>query len=473
MNWTSSIFSWGSKRQQEIEWGTSGTQEEMDYVMVNGKKVKSAPGLRFLDEKGLTVAKRCGWIIGWGKLEDLNASNVAMDWVTKNGAEPKLQHFANNLLQLEEARLGDKKVILTAEQRKQFAQEMCDELIKPTGVDPAELTAEGYFILRKTEERFVKESKVIQAQKTKFATCGALPPIVVTALAMKELSKNNDLLVLEGSHERSSIVFNPSFKNSTANESNIKSDITIEYESLLGDLSNIALDKDVALGAMTTLMDQTAISEADPADFDALEKSISGVEEKFAENFQRIQVHNAKLNEMRTNMEEVYLSKQIHLDQLNQTVAERNKEIAMNSAELQRLEREMALLTDTKNQQISELEQQLGDANEEVAKLKQENRDKVPAAQLHTAEDEVADLQEKLDAQARRTKSLHNRVESIKLDAKARMDVFKTENRSIAIKKEHLEKTLREEKQSAQGLKRELEELKGERDTRPRKTPSS
>ena len=308
-------------------------------------------------------------------------------------------------------------------------------------------------------------STVVQAQKVKLATQNALPPIIVTALAMKELSKNNDLLSLEGAHERSSIIFNPSFKNSTVNDPATKPIITQEYEELLGNLSNISLDKDVALGAMTSLMDQTAISEPDPEDISMLEKSFSGVQEKFTENLQRIHVHNAKLNEIREGMEETYLSKQAHLDELNETVAKRNKEVAINNAEISRLEREVTLITETKNQQITELEEQLQEATEEAEKLKDENRQKVPASELFAAEDQVTDLQEKLDSQARRTKLLQSRLESVKIDAKSRLDMMKTENRALSIKKEHLEKTLREEKQSVYDLKRELGEMKTERDT--------
>ena len=465
MNWTSSIFAWGGrKRLQEIEWNTSGASEEMDFVLVNGRRVKSAPGLRFSDDRGLSIAKRSGWIIGWGKLEDLNRSNVRMDWVSKAGIEPKLHFFANCLLKLEEERRGGEKIILTAEQRKEFAQDLCIELIKPTGADHTALTQEGYFVLRKNEEKSNSAASEVEAQKAKLAKLDALPPIIVTALAMKELSKDNDLLSLEGAHERSSIIFNPSFKNSTVNDPAVKPDITQEYEELLGDLSNISLDKDVAMGAMTSLMDQTALSEADPEDFSIIEKSFSGVQEKFAENLQKIHVHNAKLNEMRENMEETFLNKQAHYEELNQTVANRNKELAANSAELSRLEREVTLITETKNQEIEDLEKQLQEAHEEVTKLKGENSQKVPATDLFAAEDQVADLQEKLEAQARRTKTLQTRLDSVKIDTKSRLEMMKTENRALNIKKEQLERTVREEKQSAYDLKREIEEIKIERD---------
>ena len=88
MNWN--FLSRGVKRLQEIEWITGETQEEMDSVLVKGKRVKCAPGLRFSDTEGLSVAQRSGWILGWGKLEDLDRSKTHIDWVSKGGCEQKL-----------------------------------------------------------------------------------------------------------------------------------------------------------------------------------------------------------------------------------------------------------------------------------------------------------------------------------------------------------------------------------------------
>ena len=143
-------FTWGDKPLQEIFWSTSEIKEDVDTVMVKGRRVKSAPGLRFSDADGLAVAKRSGWIMSFGKMQDLDLSDVYLDWMSKSGIEPKLNFFTNCLLKLEETRTGGQnKILLTPEQRIQFSQDLCSELIRPTGADAATLCREGYFDLKK------------------------------------------------------------------------------------------------------------------------------------------------------------------------------------------------------------------------------------------------------------------------------------------------------------------------------------
>ena len=76
-------FTWGDKALQEIFWNTSEIKEDVDTVMVKGRRVKSAPGLRFSDADGLAVAKRSGWIMSFGKMQDLDLSDVYLDFFMK------------------------------------------------------------------------------------------------------------------------------------------------------------------------------------------------------------------------------------------------------------------------------------------------------------------------------------------------------------------------------------------------------
>ena len=99
MSW---LLPWNNRTRQEIEWNPNpGNQVELDFVLVKGKKVATAPGLRISDESGLAVAKRSGWILGFGKLEQLVCNDVFVDWFPKQSVDAKLKTFTNALLNLE------------------------------------------------------------------------------------------------------------------------------------------------------------------------------------------------------------------------------------------------------------------------------------------------------------------------------------------------------------------------------------
>ena len=181
---------------QEIKWEGGKTINELDWVLLDRKRVPCSTDLRFTDEEAVKLTRRTGWIISFSKLEELEHQAVYGDWVAKNEAQPKLQYFANCLLKLEETRSG-KKVVLNEAQRKQFAEHLCIELVTPTGVDPEILLKYGYFILRKAEETRVEPVDQVEARKREFAALNALPPVVVTPIGMKSLSSKNELLNFE------------------------------------------------------------------------------------------------------------------------------------------------------------------------------------------------------------------------------------------------------------------------------------
>ena len=122
--------------------------DELDTVLVSGKRIVCSPGLRFIDEEAVKLSRRCEWILGFGKLEELNVDNVYLDWVAKAAMTPKVQLLTNCLLKLEESR-NNEKIKLNEEQRVKFTEDLCDKLIAPTGHTAETLTKDGYFVLKK------------------------------------------------------------------------------------------------------------------------------------------------------------------------------------------------------------------------------------------------------------------------------------------------------------------------------------
>ena len=143
MNW-SNFIPWASQRVQEVIWDIDpNVSNNLDTVLVNGKKVLCAPGLRFADSLAVKMGIKSGWILSFAKLEDLDQTNVYLDWIEKSAMEPKLKFFANCLLKLQESRTGE-KVSLNEEQRKEFADKLIQDLICVTGQDPDEFLRNGF-----------------------------------------------------------------------------------------------------------------------------------------------------------------------------------------------------------------------------------------------------------------------------------------------------------------------------------------
>ena len=455
-------------KQQEISWDGEA-MDELDTVLVKGKRVPCSPGLRFTDEEAIKLSRRSGWIFGFGKIEDLDCQGLYLDWVTKAAMEPRLHYFANSLLKLEEGRT-EEKIRLNEDQRKQFAEDLCAQLVSPTGLELDQLVRDGYFVMKKLEELRVTSTDMVETKKREFADLNALPPIIFTPLAMKELTHKNDVLEYESVQEKSSICFNPVIKNMCS--TGIDSQIHQDYEDLVGELSNISLDHDITIGTMQSLMDQSVVREPDPEDVSALTVMLDRNVDKAQKAVQKMKQHKAQLATARNNLEEQALNFKTKFDALNCTIAERNKAIAKQSAEMERIQRDIEMVKNSKDQEISELNKDLQRALDEAESLKKENRAKVDANVLFQAEDDNfelqeknKDLQEKLDSQNRRQKGLQARIESLKIDTEAKLESLKHENKTLAIKKENLEKTLKEEKRSLMEKQEELEKVKAECET--------
>ena len=457
MNFTK-IFGWGTNPEvQEIKWVPTRDPGTLETVLVDSQRVVCSPGLRFTDEEAIKLSQRSGWILSFAKVQELEHQGVFIDWVLKAAAEPKLQYFTNCLLKLEEKR-SNEKIKLTEDQRRKFSEQLCNELIAPTGLEPEKLLKEGYFVMRKLEENRTSEAVVVEAKKKEFAKLKALPPMIATALAMKELAGKNDLLEFESAHEKSSIVFSPTIKNLCS--TGIDATLDDDYQALVGDLSNISLEHDITVGAMNSLMEQSAISDPDPADVSALASMLDENMEKAQKAVQKMQQHKHQLALERTHIEETASAYQHDCDALNQTISKRNREIAQQNAEIESIKRDLEMAMANKDEEVGSLQKELEETQMELAMLKQENRGNVPAEALHEAEDEVSDLQEKLKAQNKRQKTLQTRMENIKLECNSKIDVLKHENKALIIKKENLEKTLRAEKQIRAEKQQELDEAK-------------
>ena len=151
-------------------------------------------------------------------------------------------------------------------------------------------------------ETQARNAAAVNAKKEELAKTGVLPPVIITPMAMKYICSTNELLNLESAHEKSSILFNPNLKNSTMESGPEKSIINQEYEELIGNLSNITLDKDIAMGAMVSLADQSAISEPSPDEVTAIDNSICEINQKYARNVQDMHVFSNKLNQAKTDI---------------------------------------------------------------------------------------------------------------------------------------------------------------------------
>lgn len=395
MNW-SNFIPWSGQRVQAVKWDIDpNVSTNLDYVLVDGKKVICAPGLRFSDESAIKMSRKTGWILSFAKLEELDQSNTFLDWISNSAMDKKMQHFANSLLQLQGKRISQ-KISLNEAQRAEFAKKLCEDLVITTGQEPTGFLENGFFVTKSFEERRVTPLENVTLEKKRFGRSGALPPVIMTSLAMKKLSDQNDLLDLESATEKSSIMFDPSFKALSSTASEQGSQIHKEYEEICHDISNITFDHDIAVGELTTMMENSVYEETEPGQLEELQKFVTETGQKTRAIIKDMHSHKNNLNEVRQGLEMALLVKQEKLDKLSETVAAKNAEIADKSLKLKNAEDRIQELESGKEVKIAKLKVEIEELEEAAQQLKQENRSKVSSETLHQAEDEAAELLEKV-----------------------------------------------------------------------------
>ena len=230
-------------------------------------------------------------------------------------------------------------------------------------------------------------SSVVEEKKKSFAELKALPSIIVSPPAMKVLTQQNNLLEFEDAHEKSSVSFDPVFKNMYS--TGIDSQIHLEYEELVGELSNISLHHDITVGTMQSLMDHSIISDPDPEDVTAFTTMLEENVDKAQKAVKKMQQHKTQLTTARNNLEESAIQYQANLDALNDTLAKRDKTIAQQSAQIKRINRDIEMISENKEQEVVQLNEDLEKLREETEILRKEDRSKIPA--------EFRDLQKKAE----------------------------------------------------------------------------
>ena len=73
-------------------------------VELNGRTVKCAPGLRILDKKGVSCARRQGWLMSYESIKAYASGDCRLDWITHAGLRQNFHRLSNALIQLESER---------------------------------------------------------------------------------------------------------------------------------------------------------------------------------------------------------------------------------------------------------------------------------------------------------------------------------------------------------------------------------
>ena len=461
MDW-SSYIPWAGQRVQEVKWDVDpNVSTNLDTVLVNGKKVICAPGLRFSDENAIKMSRRTGWILSFAKLEELDQGNTFLDWISKSAMDKKMQHFANSLLQLQGKRMSE-KVSLDEAQRAEFAKKLCEDLVITTGQEPAAFLQNGFFVIKSFEERRVTPLENVMLEKKRFGLSGALPPVIMTSLAMKKLSDQNDLLDLESASEKSSIMFDPSFQalSSTAKEQG--SQIHTEYQDICENISNITLDHDLAVGELQTMMENSVYEEAEPGQLEDLQNFVKETGQKTRGIIKDMQSHKNNLNEVRQGLEMALLVKEKELEKLSETVADKNREIANRNLKLQNAENRIEELEQERELQVAKLKVEIEGLEEVAHQLKQENSSRVSSESLYQAEDDNARLSEELKENEQAKKRLEVKVENIKLEAEHQLEDLRFKNKALKDENKALSETVTVSKKQIDSVQLEIAKIKKE-----------
>ena len=181
-------------------------------VELNGRTVKCAPGLRILDKKGVSCARRQGWLMSYESIKAYTSGDCCLDWITHSGLRQNFYRLSNALIQLESDR-KNLKVIWGPDERHHFAGTILEELISSVGSSKDDLCMDGIPILRlKRDPPFCPEGD-LKVKMNEYSRKGFIPPVYVLNTAMEFLNRTTDLLSNEAADSNSTLLIEPSQTN--------------------------------------------------------------------------------------------------------------------------------------------------------------------------------------------------------------------------------------------------------------------
>ena len=448
---------------QEITWIIPPRQQQ-DVIHIQGKTAKCAPGLKFSDPSGVKAAKCAGWFLSFFKWKQLTTLNTYLDWINSDAAEPKLSHLINTILRLDKSR-GGVKVALNEDQRLEFASNLEKTLTESIGCESTPLIDEGMFILRKNGEARTTTQAEVDERIRKIVQTAVLPPMFVSALAMKEMAAQNDLINVESHGENCSVLFNPVFTDPTPQNPALPgSRIHQDYNKLRQDISNVYLEQDVAVGFMRVMLSQSLDEGFHQEDLVEATAMVEANNKRCREIMFNIHMQQTQLNNVTRQVEDKILNDEARMDGLNETISKTNRELTKRTLQLQQKEQELQDAQESRKTEVAKLTEEVQKLEIDYAEFKQENCGKVAAEELHQFEDENFQLQEKLEEQAQKKRTLEQKLKAAKQEADERIQAMTTDNEEVQMKQKALEKTLEWERSKFEATKHEKEVLQQERD---------
>ena len=396
---------------------------EADEVTYEGKQFRVCPGLKWGTEDGLLTAKRVGWITSFDLHITWNGEDTVLDYIPKAAMDKNLKHFCNGLLKLVSKRKGV-KVGMTKDERDGLPDVILRYITSTLGSDAERLTAQGYLVLRKSTEKQTTDPTAVKRKVMEFALRGKMPPIIMTPLASRTISDQNDLLSMEKTHQNS-IVFDPElsfFDNTMApqHSTKVKSEMEEELEGLTHELSNVTLDQDLALGDLSVIAGCHAAGEDG-------DESISSLNETLDETYnvqrtlaQSVLESNLKLDKLKEEVREKVCDQSRLIAALSNDVEAYKREIKAKDNTIQELKNGTMMVKEEYEERITPLEEEIEQLRQAQHDLKQELSRRVKPEHFEEVTEANADLEEKLREKAEKQRTLIMRVNQLRQEAKAK-----------------------------------------------------
>ena len=403
-------------------------------VELNGRTVKCAPGLRILDKKGVSCARRQGWLMSYESIKAYTSGDCRLDWITHAGLRQNFHRLSNALIQLESERKR-LKVIWGPDERHHFAETILEQLISSVGSSKDDLCMDGIPVLRlKRDLPFYSEDD-LKVKLDEYSRKGFIPPVYVLNTAMEFLNRNTDLLSNEVVDSNSTLLIEPS--NTRAQSTGVGTFLDQSLNDFSCDLSHIEFKLQSGQDEVQSFIERRQHNLTTDGELESISSKLNETLREQSVLQEKVATTQVSVSNLQNSLVEQRVADEAEKTRLMQTIADREREITEKDAEIDIVKQELLEIKQEHKTEMSKLELE----NEKV----QEQLHDVKKASLHSVPvDDFNELQSKIEDLEHDRTALASKLASEKIKAKRSDQHLKDRIEQLSRKEEHLTKVKKE-----------------------------
>ena len=404
--------------------------ETTSNVVLNGVTVKCAPGLRILDEKGISCARRSGWLMSYESILPHLTSECCLDWITHGGLRQNFYRLSNALIQLESDR-KQLKVTWGPDERHKFAETILDELITSVGSTKADICNDGMLVLRLERDATFASQNDLKDKMKEYSRKGFIPPVYVLNTAVEFLNRKTNLLSHEATNSNTTLLIEPSSTN--AQSTGVGTFLDQSLNDFSCDLSHIEFTLQSGQDEVQSYIERRQHNLTVEGELESMSSKLEQTLLEQSHVQQKVSAHQASISNLQESLRLQLMANEEEKERLLQTIADREREITAKGIEIDDVKQELLEIKKEHQDQVSQLVSDKEKVLEELHDVKQTSSFSVPMSDFNELQSKVEDLDES-------RKNLASKLAVEKMKSKRSEQQLKDRIEQLSRKEEHLAK---------------------------------